>query len=116
MYEDIERFKSIVEKIEAIETIISETSITKALEDKVRDRPAILMHLVAMAEQFDKLKKHNSKLLNFFDEKDLKGSYNIRNFIAHDYEGVSLSIIEAVIREQLPKIKNIISESILKEI
>ena len=34
--------------------------------------------------------------------------------IAHDYEGVNLSVIEYVIREKLPKLKTTI-ETILKE-
>ena len=44
------------------------------------------------------------------DLKDIKGAYDIRNFIAHDYEGINLSIIENVIRDYLPKIKKVIQE------
>ncbi len=28
-----------------------------------------------------------------------------RNFVAHDYEGVNMALIEGVIREYLPKLK-----------
>ena len=33
-----------------------------------------------------------------FDEQDVKGMYDVRTFIAHDYEGVNLAIIEWIIR------------------
>jgi len=47
-------------------------------------------------------------ILSQFDKNDLKGSYDIRNYIAHDYEGINLSIIEHIIRDKLPKMKAII--------
>ncbi len=112
---DIERLKTILEKIEDIEKI-SKKSITKALNDKTLSRPAILMHFIAIAEQFDKLKKNSSKLLEEFDKNDLQGSYNIRNFIAHDYEGVNLSIIELTISERLTIIKIVIKNILKKDI
>ena len=33
------------------------------------------------------------------------GAYSVRNFIAHDYDGINLAIVEKVIRVHLPKIK-----------
>ena len=63
------------------------------------------MHLTSIAEQFDKL-LHNGELelLSHFEKQDIKGSYELRNFIAHDYEGVDLYIVEDVISERLPVI------------
>ncbi len=63
------------------------------------------MHLASIAEQFDKL-LHSGELevLSHFDKEDIKGSYELRNFIAHDYEGVDFGIVEDVIRERLPLI------------
>jgi len=103
----ISKIYLINEKIEYIEQIVEEVgSITKALEDEVTVRPAILMHLTAIAEQFDKLKRaHADKLLSVFDEQDVKGMYDVRTYIAHDYEGVNLAIIEWIIRYGLPKFK-----------
>ena len=105
--ESISKIYLIIEKIEYIEQIIENVgSITKALEDTMTIRPAILMHLTAIAEQFDKLKKsHADDILNEFDEEDLKGLYDVRTYIAHDYEGINLSIIEWIIRFGLPKFK-----------
>ena len=68
------------------------------------------MLIVAMSEQFDKLKKKNSNILDNFDEEDIKGLIGVRNYIAHDYEGVNLAIIETDIRENMPKLKVIIEK------
>lgn len=105
---DIDRLQTIIEKIDLIHEIVDESGgVVAALSDIKLRRPAILMHLVAMAEQFEKLKNDAAfAILSYFDREDLKGSYDIRNFIAHDYEGINLPIIEMVIREKLPHIKS----------
>ncbi len=103
----IERVKIIFKKVEFIESIIQERgSIINALEDERNSRASILMHLISISEQFDKL-LHNGELdvLSYFDKEDIKGSYELRNFIAHDYEGVDLHIVEDVISQRLPVIK-----------
>ncbi len=102
---DLERLKLISLKIEYILNNCNE-GIVKALEDNITLRPAIMMHLTSISEQFTKIK--DNILLSKFDESDLKGAVDIRNFIAHDYEGINLPIIEFVIRERLPLIKQII--------
>ena len=114
--ESISKVYLILEKIEYIEQIVSDNSgIVKALEDSITARPAILMHLTAIAEQFNKLKKdHADEILNAFDDKDVKGMYDVRTYIAHDYEGVNLSIVEWIIRNGLPKFKKQCQE-IIKE-
>jgi len=43
--------------------------------------------------------------LSIFDENDVKGMYDVRTYIAHDYEGVNLAIVEWIIRNGLPKFK-----------
>ena len=54
----------------------------------------------------NKLKQsHADEILNEFDKDDLKGLYDVRTYIAHDYEGVNLAIIEWIIRFGLPKFK-----------
>jgi uncharacterized protein with HEPN domain len=105
--ESIARVYLIVEKIEYIEEIILKTKgIVDALEDDIVYRPAILMHLTAIAEQFNKLKKeHADAILENFDKDDLKGLYDVRTYIAHDYEGINLAIIEWIIRNALTKFK-----------
>jgi len=103
----IYRVEIIQKKISFIENIIQEKGSTiKALEDEQNSRASILMHLTSISEQFDKL-LHSGELevLSYFDKVDIKGSYELRNFIAHDYEGVDLYIVESVIKERLPIIK-----------
>ncbi len=116
--ESISKIYLIIEKIEYIEKIVTNAgNITKALEDVMTIRPAILMHLTAIAEQFDKLKKsHADEILNEFDKDDLKGLYDVRTYIAHDYEGINLAIIEWIIRNGLPKFKMQCQKVIDKEI
>ena len=92
--EDIDRIRLIRTKIEYILEICS-IGIVKALEDEKITKPAIMMHLTSIAEQFSKIK--NSELLSNFDNEDVKGAIDTRNFIAHDYEDV--------IKQRLPIIK-----------
>ena len=98
------RVETIEKKVHFIENIVKEKgSIIKALEDEQNARASILMHLTSIAEQFDKL-LHSVELdiLSHFDKQDIKGSYELRNFIAHDYEGIDFHIVEDVIKERLP--------------
>ena len=115
MSKSLQRIELIIEKIKFIKNIIDESGgkIVRVLEDRQTKRPAILMHLTAIAEQMDKLKKEESSYLNFYKSRDLKGIYDIRTYIAHDYEGVNLAIIETAIRYGLEEILEI-SESIIK--
>ena len=110
-----ERLRTIIRKIDFIQAICQEDgNITKALEDEKRSRASILMHLVAVAEQFAKLAEDAEwEILSHFDKRDLKGSYDVRNYIAYDYEGVNLGVIEHIIRDKLPKMKEV-CEAILK--
>ena len=105
--ESISKVYLILEKIDYIEQIVKNNgSITVALEDSITSRPAILMHLTAIAEQFNKLKQeHADDILSAFDDGDIKGMYDVRTYIAHDYEGVNLAIVEWIVRNGLPKFK-----------
>ena len=108
----IEIINLIYKKINFIDSIVKEKgSISLALEDEQNSRASILMHLTSIAEQFDKL-LHNGELeiLGYFEKQDIKGSYELRNFIAHNYEGVDLYIVEEVIKQRLPIIKQSIEK------
>jgi uncharacterized protein with HEPN domain len=108
MSETITRIKLISKKIDMINHIIQNCNnkISVALEDETIHRPAILMHLVSIAEQINKLKNDSAfQILEKFSKDDLKGIYDVRNFIAHDYDGVDLSIIEDAIRYGIPSMK-----------
>ncbi len=100
---DLARIKSINKKLKSIFVIIQRhNGIVKALEDEDEGQPALLMLLVAIAEQFSKLQKNNSAILSEFNDIDLKGIISVRNFVAHDYDGVSFSVIENGLRYEIP--------------
>ena len=105
--DDLDRVKLILIKIKYILDICND-GIVVALEDDKIKRPAILMHLTSIAEQFSKIKDKN--ILDKFDKDDIKGAIDTRNFIAHDYEGINLPIIEFIIRDRLPVLKDIIEK------
>ncbi|NPA74362.1 MAG: DUF86 domain-containing protein [Epsilonproteobacteria bacterium] len=108
--EDIVRLRSIDKKMDDIFNIIDRhKGIVETLQD-IEGQPAVLMLLVAVSEQFSKLHKKDSNILNSFEQIDIKGMIDIRNFIAHDYDGVNLSIIEDSLRLDLPKIHQIVKD------
>lgn len=112
---DLRRIVLIGHKIESIEVIMNQNggSIVKALEDEDIYKPAILMHLTSIAEQFTKLQQNAAfKILEQFAKDDIRGTFAVRNFIAHDYDGVNLSIVEDVIRERLPQMKKICDDMV----
>ncbi len=101
---------------EDIDFILHSVSLkpTKAIDDKVL-KPAIRMHIVKVAEQFQKLKDENEfAILEQFETNDLRGLSAVRNYIAHDYDSVDDHIIEDVLRYNFPKIKKQVIK-ILKE-
>lgn len=80
-------------------------TLTDLLNDKMGFN-AVLMNLMQIGETLNKT-QGNYEALN---DEDIKGAYDVRNFIAHDYEGVRKSIIESVIREHLPKLRAALDE------
>jgi len=110
------RLQTILNAFEDIDFILENTDfkITKAIENKIL-KPAIKMHIIRIAEQFNKLKDENEfKILEKFDKKDLRGINAVRNFIAHDYDNVEDAIIENVLRYNFPKLKEKVKQ-VLKE-
>jgi uncharacterized protein with HEPN domain len=106
MSKDLEKIEFILEKIEDAQSFVSRyDSIHSALSDKM-GFDAILMCLVQIGETLNKLEDEYAVL----DKEDIKGAYSIRNFIAHDYEGINKSIVEGVLRIHLPKLKSALNE------
>lgn len=102
-----DRVKTILNKIDDIEFFIAQKDgkIVQALEDRIL-KPAIRMQIIAITEQFNKLKDENEfELLSKIDKNDLKGLNAVRNFIAHDYDSVDDEILEIVLRVHIPKLK-----------
>ncbi len=98
------KIEFILKMISNIETIIQRhCNITNALNDSIEARPAILMSLMQIGESLKKIDDDILKKYDLLNEK--KGAYSVRNFIAHDYDGVDLGLIEVILRENLPQLK-----------
>ena len=105
---DVKRIKFILEKIEDIESFINKfNSIVSLLDDKM-GFDAALMSLLQIGETLNKLENEYETI----DKNDIKGAYDVRNFIAHDYEGVNKSLIEAILRHHIPKLKETLTKII----
>ena len=102
---NLPKIEFIIQRIEFIENIVKRHKfVTKALEDEIEAKPAILMHLSQIGEEINKI---DNKILNDLGLlEDAKGAYNVRNFIVHSYEGVNLALIERIIKEKLPFLKD----------
>lgn len=100
----------ILEKIEDIESFRNRYQTIEAMLDDNMGFDATLMCLLQIGETLHKLRESAYR-----DLLPIKGSYDVRNFIAHDYEGVNKTIIENTIRTQLPLLKQTI-QSILKDL
>ena len=107
---DIPRLEFVLEMIEDIEFNINKCgSISSALNDRIH-KAALLMSLLQIGETLNKVESEEFKNL-----LPIKGAYDVRNFIAHDYEGVNLALIESILRNSIPDLR-ITIENILKEI
>jgi len=105
MPNDKAKLTFILEKIEDLESYISEyKNISNLLSNKL-SQDAALMCLLQIGETLNKLQNSYKNL----DEETIIGAYNVRNFIAHDYEGLNLAIIEDIIRNKIPELKEVIN-------
>lgn len=83
-------------------------SVTIALADRIA-KPAIMMALLQIGETLGKMTFDNETLREY-----AKGAYNVRNFLAHDYEGINIVIIENIVRTLLEPLKNEILSELAK--
>ncbi|WP_276950704.1 HepT-like ribonuclease domain-containing protein [Helicobacter rodentium] len=104
--ESLERLSDIKERITYIFEICNAIGIVKALEDVKEKQPAIIMHLVVINENLQKIQDDfDINLTEIFTKEDIRGLRAIRNIASHDYDGLNLGIIEDVIRFKLPPIQ-----------
>ncbi len=97
---DISRLEFIVEMIEDIEFIIKENNtLAEALNSRI-GKHALLMCLMQIGETLYKIEDEVIR-----EKLPVKGSYDVRNFIAHDYEGVDLGLIDNILRYLIPELK-----------
>jgi uncharacterized protein with HEPN domain len=75
-------------------------SISLMLSDSIA-YDASLMCLLQIGETLNKIQGKYIEL----DDEDIRGAYSVRNFIAHDYDGVRLEIIEDILRYNIEKLE-----------
>jgi len=89
--------------IEDIEYTIEENhTLKKSLTNRI-GKHALLMCLMQIGESLNKIEDETLK-----DKLPIKGAYDVRNFIAHDYEGVDIGLIENILRYLIPELKETI--------
>lgn len=109
--ENIKKLRDIKERIAYILELCNEMGIVKALKDVKEKQPAIVMHLIVINENLQKLQdSFDINMTDIFTKEDIRGLKAIRNIASHDYEGLNLEIIEDVIRFKLPPIQVKIDE------
>ena len=110
--DDIQRLKLIDKRIAAIFTIIDRHgSIEEVLNDDVEALPAIFMLLISSVEHLDNL---DSKVLEYFKEIDLDAIRGLSEFSSFDSEGVDLSLMEDILKNDISKIQKIIDHILVK--
>jgi hypothetical protein len=113
---NLQRLELICKKIDAIQQICK-IGVEKALADELRDRPAIIMHLISCNEQLQKIQDSGDiEILSIFAPSDIAGFRGIRNASAHDYEGLNLAIVQSVVGDYLPSIKQNIDKFLKNKI
>ncbi|MFZ2889947.1 DUF86 domain-containing protein [Sulfuricurvum sp.] len=105
------KLEFILQMVDDIEYIIAQHNgiVTDALSHRI-SKPAVLMSLLQIGETLGKMKFENDILAEY-----AKGAYNVRNFIAHDYEGVNMAIIENIVRTMLKPLKEAIQTEFKKD-
>jgi uncharacterized protein with HEPN domain len=94
----------VLEMIENIEIVCQRhEGIAQALEDEVEGRAALLMFLMQIGESLKKI--DSTDISKYKLDREIKGAYDVRNFIAHDYEGVNVIVIEDILKDNLPELK-----------
>ena len=109
MSKSVEKLRFILEKIDDLLSYKMQYSTIEELLNNKMGFDATLMALLQIGETLNKLKDSP-----YGDSLPIKGAYDVRNFIAHDYEGVNKVIVEDIIRRFIPELKSIILE-ILEE-
>jgi len=110
MYKQSSKIEFIIEMIENIENITKRHGgIVKSLED-FEGKMAILMAIAQIGETLKKLDDVFLEKYDLLDEKE--GAYYTRNYIVHDYEGVDLALVENIIRNFLPTLKEKLTKSL----
>ena len=104
-----------IKKIDQIFEICKPKGVTAALEDELLTKPAIMRHIDIIYLQLKKLEKAREyRILDKFDQKDLKEIMDIGYQSSHNYDEIRNETVEKVIRTNLPSLKENL-QKVIKE-
>ena len=98
----VERIIKYLEKIERYMNNINTFQEFQLEEEKI---DAVILNLEQIGETAKKLSKNFKVAYPDIDWPKLIG---LRNIISHEYEGISIDIIYAILRDKLPSIANVL--------
>ena len=102
--------------IESIELIISRCeNINDANEfllspDNMMRFDSCVMRLQAIGEQIGKLLKEDNCPFDKYPEIPWVAAYDMRNFISHEYANIDEAIVFDVIKEDLPRMQEVVKK------
>ncbi|HOT28511.1 MAG TPA: DUF86 domain-containing protein [Candidatus Ozemobacteraceae bacterium] len=100
---DVARLRFVLAKIDDLQEYQARFPSVEALFHDSMACDAVLMCLLQIGETIQKVE---NKLWSA--QLPVHGAYVVRNIIAHDYEGVDLSIIEKIISEDIPSLRMVV--------
>ncbi len=71
---------------------------------------ACVMRLQVIGEHVGRLMKEDSKPLDKYTEIPWHAIYGMRNIISHEYANIDETVIISAIKEDLPKLKDVVEE------
>ena len=108
---DINSIKEVLSSIQKVQIYLGDIYDKAELVSDGKTYDAILLQFIVLGESCkrisDGLKTENPQI-------DWRGAIDFRNFVAHDYFGVSEDVIWSVIQFHLPKMKTDF-ETLLKQ-
>ena len=117
MYNDESEIKDRLEEIfESIELIQEWSNGMTQLHEfmispsRVMAFNACVMRLQVIGEHVGKLMKEDSKPLDKYTEIPWHAIYGMRNIISHEYANIDETVIISAIKEDLPKLKDVVEE------
>ena len=102
------------ESINQIKEYLKDLHSFEEFKNDKKTIDAVLMQLIHIGELINKFHK------KYADTYDLDIPYNniiwFRNFAAHDYFGINLTIVRKIVKQELPKLQKEIKEFLDKNI
>ena len=112
--ENLQRLKNISERIENIYKLCDFSgNIIAAVEDKAFSEPAILMHIQICKENFEKIIYSGDDISVIFSKQTLRSFKAIKSLLNGDFGDINSALLESIVRNNLPKIKENIDEYFL---